>query len=247
MLGCRSSPEKSSLTLQPIWLKLTSLMTISIANINSFPVSESTSAPSTSLTVRTCSTRCLGCRPSFPCLCFCHCLCCCLRPCFLPQHLPVVLHLRVLLPLPVSLPLPLHFSSLMWSTSIGSDSFVSFLKSFAIQLLFEFDDRSQLVVTLESSRVHGWCLAQHHANCHIIIQLRRRQFLADVHLVFPRIPRSLERCRNVAHSQRCVFRHKLYPDFEPVSVRYSLYQSQDFAPPSHPTLCRWPTNNDEHI
>ena len=128
-------------------------------------------------------------------------------PLFLPQPLPVVLPLRVLLPLPVSLPLPLplHFSWLMWSTSIGSDSLVSFLKSFAIQLLFEFDDRSQLVVTLEQSRVHGWCLAQHHAHCHIIIQLRRRQFLADVHLVFPRILRSLERCRNVAHSPSGAF------------------------------------------
>ena len=140
--------RQSSLTSQPIWLKLTSLMTVSIANTNTFPVSESTSAPSTSLAVRTCSTRCLGCRPSSPCLSFFHCLCCCLRPCFCINPCRC-LPLRVPLPLPVSLPLPLPLSWLMWSTSIGCDSFVSFLKSFAIQLLFEFKYASMIARNLQ--------------------------------------------------------------------------------------------------
>ena len=68
----------------------------------------------------------------------------------------------------------------MWSTSIESDSFVSFLMSFAFcSVQVRLDDRSQLVVvTLELLRVHqqvvsefGWRIAQHHADYDIVIQL----------------------------------------------------------------------------
>ena len=50
--------------------------------------------------------------------------------------------------------------------------------------------------------------------------------------MFPRIPgflelwHSLQHCETSTRSFRRVFRHQLSPDFEPVSVRYSLCQSQ---------------------
>ena len=61
-----------------------------------------------------------------------------------------------------------------------------------VRVQVRLDDCSQLVVVpLELLRVHqqvvsefGRCLSQHHTDFHIIIQLWRRQFLVDVHLVF---------------------------------------------------------------
>ena len=41
-----------------------------------------------------------------------------------------------------------------------------------------------------------------------------------------RLQHSLQHCESSTRSLRCVFRHKLSPDFEPVPVRNSLYQSQ---------------------
>ena len=44
-----------------------------------------------------------------------------------------------------------------------------------------------------------WGLAQHHSDFHVIILLRRRQLVVDIHLMLPRSPTFLELCQIVTH------------------------------------------------